>query len=104
ASYGLGEAVVSGDVAPDRFLVPRDRPDGIETHLGKKASLVAAFGEVQERDPNAASMTTEQVRELFDLALRIEKHYGHPVDLEWGWADGHFALLQARPIRGLDAG
>ncbi len=102
ASYGLGEAVVSGDVAPDRFLVPRDRPDGIESHVGKKSTLVAAFGEVQERDPHALSMTPEQVRELFNLALRIEKHYGHPVDLEWGWADGRFALLQARPIRGLD--
>lgn len=102
SAYGLGEAVVSGDVHPDRFLVARDRPEEIETHLGRKVSLVAAFGDVRERDPDAASLTPKQVRELFDLALKIERHYEHPVDLEWGWADGRFAVLQARPIRGLD--
>lgn len=102
SAYGLGEAVVSGDVNPDRFLIPREQPERFETHVGKKHSLVAAFGEVQERDPHAASLTSPQVRELFELALKIERHYGHPVDLEWGWANGRFALLQARPIRGLD--
>lgn len=102
AAYGLGEAVVSGDVHPDRFLVPRDRPEQVETHVGKKITHVAAFGADQERDPDAASLSPRQVRELFDLAMKIERHFGHPVDLEWGWADGGFALLQARPIRGLD--
>ncbi len=112
SAYGLGEAVVSGDVHPDRFLVPRHRPDDVETHLGRKVSLVAAFapppsppskgGAWGGRDPDGASLTPGQVRELFDLALKIEDHFGHPVDLEWGWADGKFALLQARPIRGLD--
>jgi rifampicin phosphotransferase len=102
SAYGLGEAVVSGEVHPDRFLVSRKQPERIETHVGKKQSLVAAFGDFQERDPDAVSLTPLQVRELFDLAMKIEQHYGHPVDLEWGWADGRFALLQARPIRGLD--
>ncbi|MBE3070446.1 MAG: hypothetical protein IMZ66_09460, partial [Planctomycetes bacterium] len=40
--------------------------------------------------------------ELAALARQIEDHFGHPVDVEWGWAGGRFALLQARPIRGLD--
>ncbi|MCI0684871.1 MAG: hypothetical protein L0Y71_22465 [Gemmataceae bacterium] len=103
AAYGLGEAVVSGEVHPDRFVAPRDRPEQIETHVGKKVTHVPAFGADRERDPDAASLSPPQVRELIDLALKVERHFGHPVDLEWGWADGRFALLQARPIRGLDA-
>jgi rifampicin phosphotransferase len=103
ASYGLGEAIVSGDVAPDRFLISRERPDHLEIHLGHKAHQVAAFGDTVERDPDAASLDPQQVRELYELALRVEEHFGHPVDIEWGYADGRFALLQARPIRGLDA-
>ena len=102
AAYGLGESVVSGDVQPDRFLVPRNRPDAAETHLGKKISAVAAFGDDHLRDTEAVSLSPGQVRELFDLALKVEHHFGHPVDLEWGWAEGQFALLQARAIRGLD--
>ena len=101
ASYGLGEAVVSGDVTPDRFLVRRDALGQIVATLGHKASVVAAFGERRELDPAAPSLTPQQIAELAELALRVERHFGHPVDIEWGWAEGQFALLQARPIRGL---
>jgi len=102
ASYGLGEAVVSGDVTPDRFLVSRGDASSIQTELGHKVSIVSALAEVRQRDPSAPSLTPGQVREVADLARRIEDHFGHPVDVEWGWAEGRFALLQARPIRGLD--
>ncbi len=103
ASYGLGEAVVSGDVTPDRFLVSR-RSGDIETVLGQKATAVSAWGEdaAKARDPDAPSLTEPQVRELADLCRKIEDHYGHPVDVEWGLHRGRFALLQARAIRGLD--
>jgi len=44
----------------------------------------------------------QQLAELGELGLRVEEHFGHPVDVEWAWADGRFALLQARTIRGLE--
>jgi pyruvate,water dikinase len=92
AAYGLGEVVVSGEVTPDRFLVPRST-------LTECATTVGKHGQAGQPLP---CLVPEQVQELAQLALRIEGHYGHPVDIEWGWADGKFALLQARPIRGLD--
>ncbi len=87
ATRGLGEAIVSGDVTPDHFRVSRDDP-----------SDAALVGD----DRPTPCITLEQVTELASLALRVEDHFGHPVDIEWGWADGRFALLQTRRIRGLD--
>ncbi len=111
ASYGLGEAVVSGDVDPDRFVVSRDDPSRVEKFIGHKAKMVAAFGAAAcglalgnsaSAKPQAACLDDAQIQELSQLALRIERHFGHPVDIEWGWANGRFALLQSRPIRGLE--
>jgi pyruvate,water dikinase len=102
AAYGLGESVVSGDVDPDRFVVHRGNSNTIEKFIGHKASQVAAFGAARVCDPNEPSLNDAQLRDLYDLALRIERHFGHPVDIEWGWAEGRFALLQSRAIRGLD--
>jgi len=102
ASYGLGEAVVSGDVTPDRFLVPRSDFGSFQAFLGDKSHRVAALGSTVHRDAKEACLTSEQVSEVCAIGLRIEEHYGQPMDIEWGWADGRFALLQCRPIRGLD--
>jgi pyruvate,water dikinase len=102
ASYGLGEAVVSGDVTPDRFVVTRGDLTKFETVTGKKTHAVAALGGSRDYDPNAACLEPRQVTEICALGLQVEQHYGKPMDLEWGWADGRFALLQCRPIRGLE--
>ncbi len=101
ASYGLGESVVSGDVTPDRFLVGRDDLS-VTAELGHKHRHVSALGAAADFDADAASLTTEQVRELAALALEIEEHFGHPVDVEFGWSGGRFGLLQSRRIRGLE--
>ena len=102
SAYGLGESVVSGDVDPDRFVIHRDNSNTIDRFIGHKASVVSAFGTSAPRDPLQPSLDDGQLRELYDLALKIEGHFGHPVDIEWGWAEGRFALLQSRAIRGLD--
>jgi len=102
AAYGLGESIVSGDVTPDRYLVPRDNLDNVTTRIGHKGTIVRALGDDQAVDPDASCLGRQQLRELCLLCLDVEKHFGHPVDVEFGLAGGHFALLQARAIRGLD--
>lgn len=103
ASLGLGEAVVSGDVSPDRYLVPRDRPTDYTVEVGEKATVFSALGaELPAHQPEQACLADEQVAELVELSLRVEQHFGHPVDIEWGLAGGELALLQSRAIRGLD--
>jgi phosphohistidine swiveling domain-containing protein len=102
SAWGLGEAVVSGEVTPDRFVVNRNDFRDIETIPGAKHHRVSALDEDAPPDPDAPSLTPEQVDELCRLAMRVESYFGKPMDIEWGWADGGFALLQCRPIRGLD--
>lgn len=102
SSYGLGEAVVSGDVTPDRFFVKRGDFGAIRSSLGAKSHVVCALGEERRYDPDAPSLSPEQIAELCELAMRVESLYEMPMDIEWGWADGRFALLQCRPIRGLE--
>lgn len=102
SSFGLGEAVVSGDVTPDRFLVNRADFSVFESFPGRKTTCVAALGDEREHDASALTLTSGGIAELCDLGLRVERHYGKPMDIEWGWAEGRFALLQCRPIRGLD--
>ncbi|MEX0585514.1 MAG: PEP/pyruvate-binding domain-containing protein, partial [Pirellulales bacterium] len=103
ASYGLGESVVSGEVTPDRFVLRRHDGSLVSQQIGHKAAVVVALGPDFVRDPDAASLGPPQLEELYRLALQVERHFGHAVDVEWGWADGRFALLQARPIRHLDS-
>ena len=101
-SYGLGETIVSGEVTPDRFFVNRDDFADMRTVPGHKVHVVRALGDENEYAPESVCLTPEQIAELCELAVRVESFFDMPVDIEWGWADGEFALLQSRPIRGLD--
>lgn len=102
SSFGLGEAVVSGDVTPDRFLVNRSNFGMYESFPGRKTRSVAALGDEREVDTGALTLNAGGLAELCELSLKVEAHFGKPMDIEWGWADGRFALLQCRAIRGLD--
>jgi len=105
ASPGLGEAVVSGAVNPDHFVVDTDRGEIVERRLGDKRlevrSLPGGGTKHVERDASAdsACLTDEQIRALAVLGDRVEAHYGAPQDTEWAIdADGRLWLTQARPI------
>lgn len=100
AAWGLGEAVVSGRVTPDRFTV--DFPTGtvIDRHAGEKAVEVTPTGEVPVAAGrrHALCLTDARLGELADLGRRVERLDGEPRDIEWALAGGQFYLLQARPI------
>ena len=102
ASYGLGEAVVSGDVTPDRFVVDRETLSLKQANMGNKPHAVGALGDRDPFDPHAFCLEPAQLRELCMLSLRVEEHFGKPMDIEFGLAGGRFGLLQCRAIRGLD--
>jgi pyruvate,water dikinase len=115
ASYGLGEMVVQGAVNPDEFYVhkpmlEKDRPAIVRRALGSKLqkmvfSQSAATGkstrvvEVPEAERHRFSLSNDDVLELARYAVAIERHYGRPMDIEWGkdGADGRLYVLQARP-------
>ena len=115
SSYGLGEAVVQGAVNPDEFYVYKPalragRPAILKRGVGGKAIQMVYTGDasvgrttefvpVPEKDRGLLSITDAEVTELAQHALRIEEHYGRPMDIEWGkdGVDGRLYILQARP-------
>ena len=118
SSYGLGETVVQGAVNPDEFYVHKPalrhgKFPVIRRSLGSKL-IRMEFSSPQERAAtgklvrtvetptelrNRYSLTDAEVTELAGYALTIEKHYGRPMDIEWGkdGVDGRLYILQARP-------
>ena len=118
ASYGLGETVVQGAVNPDEFYVHKPmlaagKQSVIRRNLGSKLIQMvfasheekAASGKlVQTLDVpleqrNRYCLSDADVQQLARYAVLIEKHYGRPMDIEWGkdGQDGELYILQARP-------
>jgi rifampicin phosphotransferase len=103
AGFGLGEALVSGLVHPDRFRV-RDGRVVDRTIAAKRLAIHAApAGGTEERPIEATraeqpALTDGQVVRLAALGRRIEAHFGSPQDIEWCLAGGEFAIVQSRPI------
>jgi phosphohistidine swiveling domain-containing protein len=100
ASWGLGESVVSGRVTPDRFHVERETGAVLARHINIKATQWTSAGPaaVPLEKQTQPCLNDNQLKELAELARRVETYYGDARDVEWAWADGCFWLLQARPI------
>jgi len=112
SAYGLGETVVQGAVNPDEFYVHKealkaDRPAILRRNLGAKAvKMVYSDGEelvtterVSREMRLTFSLTDDEVLELARTALKIEEHYGMPMDIEWAkdGESGELYVVQARP-------
>ncbi|ELZ07417.1 phosphoenolpyruvate synthase [Natrialba aegyptia] len=109
AAWGLGEAVVSGAVSPDNYIVSRDDRSIEYTVAEKKVMHVKdeATGETVEREVpqderNARVIDDAEIDTLVDLGERVENHYDDPQDVEWAIADGEVFMLQSRPITTID--
>ena len=105
ANPGLGEAVVSGAVNPDHFVVNAASGEVVERHLGEKQLRIRArSGGGTERiesgeQSQLSSLTGEQIVALAKLGMQIEAHFGAPQDIEWAIdGSGKVWLTQARPI------
>jgi phosphohistidine swiveling domain-containing protein len=105
ASPGLGEAVVSGAVTPDHFVVNTQSGEIVERSLGQKRLLVRALTgggteqQVLSEADETSCLTDEQIRALAKLGARVEDHFGAPQDTEWAIDDAEkLWLTQARPI------
>jgi pyruvate,water dikinase len=115
SSFGLGETVVQGAVNPDEFYVHKPmlaagkfpivrRSLGskmvklqFETQSGTGRSVRQV--DVPDEERHRFSLSDQDVIELARIAVRIEQHYGRPMDIEWGkdGSDGRLYVLQARP-------
>ena len=106
ASWGLGEAVVGGQVTPDTVTVAQGVVTSRDT--GDKTVMTVRTADGHRRRartrrpaPPSRSSTEAQAVELAASGARIQDLYGAPMDVEWARRDGAFAIVQARPITGL---
>ena len=100
AAWGLGEAVVSGRLTPDRFTVRRTTGEVRLRQAGLKPFALKARGEITipPEQQSELCLNEKQLGQLFDLAKRVEAVQGENRDLEWAILDGAVYLLQSRPI------
>jgi pyruvate,water dikinase len=113
-AYGLGENVVQGAVDPDEFYVHKPTFESghravLRRMLGEKGiKMVLVEGETKQTVRNIPTpradrerycITDDDVLELADYAIKIERHYGRPMDMEWAkdGSDGKIYVVQARP-------
>ncbi len=109
ASYGLGEAIVSGQVTPDTMRLDRQTMAVKEITPGSKEIMILPAAEggtttrpVAPAQRAQAALTAEQGEALAALALQVESHFGGvPQDIEWAAAGSEISLLQSRPITNL---
>lgn len=118
ASWGLGEAVVSGTVTPDEYIINKESKKVIEKHIAEKNIMIVksadGIGTVEIKvgdyigyeNVNKPCLSDEELKELVNYGLKIEEVYGSFQDIEWGFDRDtkKLYILQSRPITTLKGG
>ena len=117
ASWGLGEAVVSGLVTPDEYVIDKKNRQVKDIYISSKNNMVIkdksgqgtlevkVMDQLGEEYINKECLSEEELKTLIDYSLKIEELYGSYQDIEWGF-DRHtkkLYILQSRPITTIEA-
>ncbi|MBN1191370.1 MAG: phosphoenolpyruvate synthase [Dehalococcoidales bacterium] len=109
AVLGLGEAIVSGEVTPDLFIVDKEDLRIIRKKVNKQEwqlikNPVSQSGHLNIKSPipdslqSSQKITDEDVIKLAMIGKNIEEHYAFPQDIEWAKEEGQLYITQARPV------
>lgn len=105
AGYGLGEAIVSGQITPDSYVVEKRGWRLLDKNISNQDRAIVrstsggnTWKKIPARLRERQKLTDKEILELAKLIVRIEKHYRFPVDIEWARAQGKFYITQSRPI------
>ncbi|MFA4873129.1 MAG: PEP/pyruvate-binding domain-containing protein [Patescibacteria group bacterium] len=106
AGWGLGEAVVSGQITPDSYVLHKKDYSVIDLHTARQEKKLVrnqkgngdCWVSVPKKLRTKQKLTTAQIKTLAELCMRVERHERFPCDIEWALVRGKFYLLQSRPI------
>jgi pyruvate,water dikinase len=110
AAWGLGEAIVSGQVTPDTIVVSKADGAIVAQEISAKELMTVRDLDGTREQPVPAdrraqpALSPAQAAELARIGTRIEQLYGQPMDIEWALHAGRIAIVQARPITALPEG
>jgi pyruvate, water dikinase len=104
ACWGLGEFIVGGIVTPDSYVI--DKRDGtlIDVNVAEQEEMLTRSERgnqkiaVPAEKKAAQKLEGKRIKEIGDICIQIEKHYGFPCDIEWGFEAEKFYIVQSRPI------
>lgn len=106
AGYGLGEAIVSGSITPDSYVIDKKDELIMDVSIAKQEKMMVIKGttgglktvSVPKAKQEKQKLAGPKIIELAKLCAKIEKHYQHPQDIEWALEGGKLYILQSRPI------
>lgn len=107
ASWGMGAAIVDGRVTPDRYTLDHDTLQVLDQRIAEKSVMVpgklrsetsSRLTEVPPGLQQQQTLAPELLKVVATWALKAEKHFGSPQNVEWAFSNGHFYILQSRPI------
>lgn len=109
AGLGLGEAIVSGSITPDAYVVEKEPRNILDVNIAeqsrglfRKSDGGNEWIELGEKGKEQI-LSEEQINGLSELIIKIENHYGFPCDIEWAFENEKFFIVQSRPITTLAA-
>ncbi len=105
--YGLGKYLVDGTINPDVFIVYPKKDFMVESHISTKKNRLVMNKEggvydekIPHEQQNKSSLDVEEISKLAEYAVKIEKHYEKPQDIEWAVdSSGKIFILQTRPLQ-----
>jgi len=105
AGFGLGEAIVSGSVTPDSYVIEKDTEMILDVNVNnQKQALYRAQGggnfwkNLNDSEGQRQVLNGKEILALSRLIKKIENHYGFPCDIEWAYEANKFHIVQSRPI------
>ncbi len=105
--YGLGKLLVDGSVTPDSFNVSKESQKIVQKIIAKKSKQLllkndggTSLTNLPDDFAELPSLSDDEILRLFEIARKIERHYGSPQDIEWAIdKSGELFILQTRPLR-----
>ena len=108
AVFGLGEAIVSGSITPDAYVVSKKDNEIIDINIHKQLKMLHRkrgggneWLDIKIKDLEQV-LNEKEILKLAAIVKKIERHYKKPQDIEWAYANGKFFIIQSRPITTLN--
>ena len=104
AGFGLGEAIVSGSITPDTYVIHKNDFSILDINVSEQTMMIIKGGKdnihkkLSAKQGGKQKLTGQQIVELAKICKSIEAHYKKPQDIEWALVKGKFYITQSRPI------
>ncbi|MFH0951619.1 MAG: PEP/pyruvate-binding domain-containing protein [Patescibacteria group bacterium] len=105
AGWGQGEAIVSGQITPDTYIIDKSNNHIIDKNISIQKNMIiqkpsggSKTIKVPKTKASLQKISDKNILALAKLCQSIEKHYRHPQDIEWARSEGRWYVLQTRPI------